>query len=72
MHLDRGAVQGNRFDLDADDLFFLQFREKSIQHAGFGPAIHAGIDGVPVPKPFRQTSPLAAMLGDEQDRVEDL
>ena len=72
MHLDDGAVQGNGLNLDADDLFFLQLGEEAIQDAGFGPAIHAGIDGVPIPKPFRQTSPLAAMLGDEQDRVEDL
>jgi len=72
MHLDDGAVHGNGLDLDADDLFLLQFREEPIQHAGFGPAIHASVDGMPVAEPFRQTSPLAPMLGNKQNRVEDL
>ena len=72
MHLDDGAVQGNRLDLDANDLFLLQFREEPVQHAGFGPAIHAGVDGMPVAEPFRQAPPLAPMLGDKQNRVEDL
>ena len=72
MHLDDGAVQGNGLDLDADDLFLLQFRKDPIQHPGFGPAIHTGVDGMPVAEPFRQASPFAAMLGDEQDRVEYL
>ena len=72
MHLDDGAVQGKRFDLDAYYLFLLQFRKDPIQHAGFGPAIHAGVDGMPVTKPFRQAPPLAAMFRDEQNRVEYL
>ncbi len=72
MHLNYSAVQENRLDLDADDLFLLQFREDPIQHAGFGPAIHAGVDGMPVTEPFRQAPPLAAMFSDEQNRVEYL
>ena len=72
MHLDNGAVEGNRFDLDADDLFFLKLREDPVQHAGFGPAVHAGVDGMPVAEPFRQAPPLAAMFSDEQNRVEYL
>ena len=72
MHLDDGAVQGNGLDLDPDDLFLLQFCEEPIQHPGFGPAIHTGIDGMPVAKPFRQSPPLASMLGYEQNCVEYL
>ncbi len=32
MHLDRGAVQADGFDLDADDLSMLQLRKYPIQH----------------------------------------
>ena len=48
MHFDRRTVQGYRFDLDPHDLIVLQLREYAIQHAVLGPAIHAGVDGVPV------------------------
>ncbi len=72
MNLDNGAVQGHRFELDAHDLLALQLFKDPIQDPGFGPAIHAGVDRVPVAKALGQTAPLAAPLGDEQDRVENL
>ena len=72
MHLDDGAVQSNRLDLEANDLFLLKFGEDPIHHAGFGPAIHAHVDGVPVPEPFGQTPPFAALLGYIQNGVEYL
>ena len=72
MNLDDRAVQGHRFELDAHDLLALQLLEDPIQDASFGPAIHAGIDRVPVAKALGQPAPLAALLGDEQDRVENL
>ena len=37
-----------------------------------GPAIHAGVDVVPVAKPLRKTSPLAAMFGHIKNGIEDL
>ena len=64
------AVQAHRFDLDADQLFALQFGEQSIEHAGFRPAVHAGIDRVPVAEALRQRPPFAAVLRDEEDRVD--
>ena len=70
MHLYRGTVQGHRFDLDTDDLILLQLREHPIQHAALGPAIHAGVDGVPVAEPLGQAAPFATLLGDIQDRLQ--
>jgi hypothetical protein len=70
MYLDRGTVQSHCFDLDADDLSMLQLREYPIEHTALRPAIHAGVDGVPVAEPLGQTAPFAALLGDVQDRVQ--
>ena len=70
MHFDHGAVQRHRFDLDAHNLSMMQLFEHPIQNATLGPAIHAGIDGVPIAEPLRQTAPFAAVLGDVQDRIE--
>lgn len=57
-----GAVQTDLFNLDADELFFLQFLEQPIQHAGFGPAVHAGVDRMPVAKALGPCPPFAAVL----------
>ncbi len=43
-----------------------------VEHPVPGPAVHPGVDGVPVADPGRQPPPLAAMLGDVQDGVEHL
>ena len=47
MHLHDGRVHLDGFDLDVHDLLPLQLLEDVIQHAILGPAIHAGIDGMP-------------------------
>jgi len=70
MHVDCRTVQRHGFDLEADDLLMLQLREDPIQHAAFGPAIHAGVDRVPVAETFGQAAPFAALLGHVQDRVQ--
>jgi len=72
MHFDGGRVQFHGLDLDAQDLLSLQLFKDVIQHAILGPAIHARVDGVPVTKALRQAAPLAALLGDVQQRVEHL
>ena len=48
----------------------LQLRENPIQHAAFGPAVHAGVDRVPVAEALGQAAPFAALLGHVQDRVQ--
>ncbi len=70
MHLDAGAIQGHRLDLDPDNLGLLQLGEHPIQHTRPRPAAHAGVDGVPIAKALRQAAPLAAMLSDIEDRVQ--
>jgi hypothetical protein len=70
MHLHRSTVQSHRFDLDADDLSVLQLCEYPIEHTALRPAIHAGVDRVPVAKPLGQTAPFAALLGYVQNGVQ--
>ena len=72
MHLDDGAVEADRLNLHADQLLMLQLLEKPIEYAGFRPAIHARVNGVPVAEAPGQSTPLAAVLRDVQDRVDDL
>jgi hypothetical protein len=72
MHLHRGRVQCDRLDLDAHDLLQLQLLEDPVHDPAFRPAVHPGVDGVPVAKPLRQTAPLASMLGHIQQRVQQL
>ena len=72
MDFDDGAVERDRLDLDAHDLCLLQAFEHTIQHTQLRPAVHAGIDGVPVAEAFGQAAPLAAMLAHIQDGVEHL
>src|SRR5271163_5355681 len=70
MHLDDGGVQFDRRDLDAHDLLALQLLKDAIQNAVLGPAIHAGVNGVPVAETLGESSPFAALLGDIEDRVQ--
>jgi len=50
----------------------LQLREYPIQNTQLRPAIHAGVDRVPVAEALRQAAPLAAVLGYVQDRIQHL
>ena len=70
MHLDRGTVQTDGFDLDADDLSMLKLRKYSVEHSILRPAIHARVDGVPIAESLGQPAPFAALLGNKQDRVQ--
>jgi hypothetical protein len=72
MDLDRGRVQRDRFELDADYLLDLQLLEHTVKNAGLGPATHAHIDGVPATKTLWKTTPFTALLGHIQHGVEHL
>ncbi len=50
----------------------LQLGQDAIQHPPLRPPVQTRIDRGPVPEPLGQAAPFAAMLGDVQDRVEDL
>src|SRR5580658_2821371 len=69
MNLHDRTVQTDRFDLDADELLALQLSEESIEHSGFGPAVHARVDRMPVAKALGQGAPLTAVLCDKQNRI---
>ena len=72
MHLDRGRIEAEGFDLDAHDLLLLQLLEDLIQNASLGPAIHARVNGVPLTKTGRKTAPFAALLGHIKNCIEHL
>ena len=72
MDLDDGAVQRHGLNLHADDLSLLQLGKDAIQHAALRPPVHARIDRVPVPELLGEATPFAALLGNVQDRVQDL
>lgn len=72
MDLDEGTVQRHGFDRDADDLRLLQLGKNAIQYPALRPPIHARIDRMPVPELLGQAAPFAPLLGDVQDRVQDL
>lgn len=68
MHLDAGAVQRHCLDLDLHDLRLLQLLESAIKHTGLCPATHARVDRVPIAKSLGQTTPLASVFSNVQDR----
>jgi len=72
MDFDGGGIQAHGLDADAHDLLALQLLEDLIQHPVLGPAIHAGVDGVPISEAFGQSAPLAAVLGDIEQCIQQL
>ncbi len=72
MDLDACGVQRDSFDPDTHDLCTLQLLKHAIQDAGFGPAIHARVNRVPVAEAFGQSAPLTAMFGHIKDRIDHL
>lgn len=71
MHFHDGRVHRNRLDANADQLLTLQLFEDRVEHAVLRPTVHAGVDGVPVAKALGQAAPLAALLGDIEDGVQN-
>ena len=59
MDLDDGTVQGDGFELHAEDLRVLQLGKDAIQHPALCPTIHARIDGVPVAESLGEPAPFA-------------
>ena len=72
MHFDRGAVQTNPLDPDRQNLLRLQPGKYPVQHPRLAPAVHPGVDGMPVAQMFRQAAPFTAMLDRIQQGVEQL
>ena len=72
MDFDDGAIQKDGLDFNLNDLFLLQPRKDPVEYARLAPAVHAGIDGVPIAQPGGQTAPFAALFGDIQDGIDHL
>jgi len=72
VNLDGRAIQADVFDPDGQDLFLLQPGENPIQHARLAPAVHAGVDGMPVAEMAGQTAPFAPLLHHIEQGVEKL
>lgn len=72
MNFNCGAVKANSFHFYSDDALYLKRLEHTLQHAVFAPSIHAYINCMPIPVFFRQCSPLAAVFGDIQYRINQL
>jgi len=70
MDFDGGRIQAYGLDTDAYDLLALPLFEDVIPHAALGPAIHAGVDGMPISEAFGQAAPLTAVLGDLEQGVQ--
>src|SRR5664279_163182 len=69
MYLHDGRVQLHGFDPDTHDLLPLQLFKDAVQCAILRPAVHAGIDGVPIAEALGQPTPLASLLGHIKNRV---
>src|SRR6201981_529824 len=72
MHFHRGRVQAESLDTDAHNLLQLQLFKDTVEGAALGPAVHARVDGMPVAEPFRQSTPLASVLGYIQQSIQKL
>ena len=70
MDFDGGRIQAYGLDTDAYDVLALPLFEDVIPHAALGPAIHAGVDGMPISEAFGQAAPLTAVLGDLEQGVQ--
>jgi hypothetical protein len=67
VNLNNSAVERDCFNFDRDQTFSQESFKHSIKHTIFTPSAHAGINGMPVAKLFRQAAPLAAVFGNVQD-----
>ena len=71
MHLGAGAVEAEAVRILADRLLLSKRGEQPLEHAAAPPTAKPGIDLEPVAEPLRQGTPLAAVLQDVQNRVDE-
>ena len=72
MGFDGRRIQAHSLDADAHDLLALQLLEDAIQRATLGPAVHPGVNGVPISEAFGQSAPLATLLNDIKQGIQQL
>ena len=72
MHLHRCGVEADGLNADTHDLLHLQLLENAVHDPVLRPAVHAGVDGVPVPESLGKSAPLAPVLGNIEYGIEKL
>ena len=72
MNLDNSAVKRKNLDFDGNEPLALKPLKNSGEGAVFAPAVHPGINGMPVAEFFWETPPLAAIFRDVEDGIENL
>lgn len=72
MHFDTRAIEPEAFDADRDQALPPKRFENPLQHASVRPPAKPHVDGVPIAEFLRQAAPFAAVLGDIEQRVEQL
>ena len=72
MNLNRRTVKAHYFHVDLNDTFCLQGGKYPAKNPVLAPPVHANIDCMPISIVFRQCPPLAAVLRDIQDRIDQL
>ena len=71
MHLDAGAVEAEAVRVPAGRMQFPKRGEQPLEHAAARPAAEPGVDRASFSEALRQSAPLAAVLQDVQDRIDD-
>ena len=71
MHLHAGAVEAEDLDAPVDQMHLPQRGEQPVEHARLGPAVHPGVNREPIAEVLRQGAPLAAVLRNEEKRVDE-
>jgi len=72
VNFDAGRIPAHNLDADADDLLVLQLLEDAIQRAALGPAVHAGVNGMPISEALGQSAPRTTLLGDIEQGIQQL
>ena len=72
MHLGAGAVEAEADRVPAGRMQFLKRGEQPLEHAAARPAAEPGVDRGPFSEALRQRAPLAAVLQDVQNRIDEV
>lgn len=72
MNFDRGAVQAHVLKAQGQDLLLLQAGKDPVQDPRLTPAVHPGVDSMPVAKMLWQAAPFATVFHDVKQGVEQL
>lgn len=70
MHLHTGAIERNGLNFNGNELLALEMLKDPVESAVFAPAVHAGVNGVPIPEASRQSAPFTAVFQNIQNGVD--